>query len=293
MIPPSQPPSLPSSAYSTRPPSPSHPHSYPRPRPSTSIPSGANRLPLPPTRRLPAFIAPVAMSSTLSTSSAPPGPPLLLGSHGGALGQGGAQGGAGGQGQGQGQGQAAGRPAGSRTASGRHAQFVKPFAVPEYLECSQYRDRFFTTPEPVGPYSPFLDLAPSPSGSLHPAAPPTPSSSSYLPASTRNATSSSKDGPARHRLRPRLSDGLLGASAHDGAGGGARAAPAPAGPILLPTCWDAEDRCALLDVSGDGSTVSFGGSAKYGDRDAAAVRANRPIPPQSVPSQLPPGPHAD
>ncbi|GAA5822889.1 hypothetical protein JCM3770_004567 [Rhodotorula araucariae] len=52
-------------------------------------------------------------------------------------------------------------------------------------------------------------------------------------------------------------------------------------PILLPTCWDAQDRCALLELTSDGLGVSFAGSAKYGDRDAAAVRANRPVPPQA------------
>ncbi|KAI5477184.1 Ran-binding protein [Pseudohyphozyma bogoriensis] len=70
--------------------------------------------------------------------------------------------------------------------------------------------------------------------------------------------------------RVKLSEGL--ASVDD-------AAPSPV--ILLPTCWDNEDRCALIDVSTDALGCSFGGSAKYGDRDAAAVRANRPIPPQT------------
>ncbi|GAA5901729.1 hypothetical protein JCM8208_003570 [Rhodotorula glutinis] len=51
--------------------------------------------------------------------------------------------------------------------------------------------------------------------------------------------------------------------------------------ILLPTCWDDADRCALLELTSDGLGVSFAGSAKYGDRDAAAVRANRPVPPQA------------
>ncbi|GAA5944858.1 hypothetical protein JCM3775_003539 [Rhodotorula graminis] len=51
--------------------------------------------------------------------------------------------------------------------------------------------------------------------------------------------------------------------------------------IPLPTCWDEADRCALLELTSDGLGVSFAGSAKYGDRDAAAVRANRPVPPQA------------
>ena len=48
--------------------------------------------------------------------------------------------------------------------------------------------------------------------------------------------------------------------------------------VLLPTCWNLEDRCSLVEVSSDGLNVSFCGSGKNGDRDAAAVRANRPMP---------------
>ncbi|KAK4052488.1 hypothetical protein OIV83_002290 [Microbotryomycetes sp. JL201] len=51
-------------------------------------------------------------------------------------------------------------------------------------------------------------------------------------------------------------------------------------PIYLPTCWNEMDRCALLELSSDRLNLMFAGSAKYGDRDAAAVRADRPIPPQ-------------
>ncbi|KAM0790579.1 hypothetical protein ACM66B_004446 [Microbotryomycetes sp. NB124-2] len=51
-------------------------------------------------------------------------------------------------------------------------------------------------------------------------------------------------------------------------------------PIYLPTCWNEHDRCALLELSSDRLNLMFAGSAKYGDRDAAAVRADRPIPPQ-------------
>lgn len=50
----------------------------------------------------------------------------------------------------------------------------------------------------------------------------------------------------------------------------------------LPTCWDTHDKSSLLDLSSDALSVSFVGSAKYGDRDAAAIRANRSIPPQSA-----------
>lgn len=47
--------------------------------------------------------------------------------------------------------------------------------------------------------------------------------------------------------------------------------------ILLPTCWDAKS--VLLDLGSDGVNVRFGGTAKYGDRDAAAVLTNQPIDP--------------
>lgn len=61
--------------------------------------------------------------------------------------------------------------------------------------------------------------------------------------------------------------------------------------VLLPTRWNNEDRCVLLDLDSDGLQVSFGGappprashadgagSAKYGDRDAGSIRTNAPIP---------------
>lgn len=53
-------------------------------------------------------------------------------------------------------------------------------------------------------------------------------------------------------------------------------------PILLPTAWNPDDKCALLDLTSDALGVSFAGSAKNGDRDAAAVRANRPVPSQAA-----------
>lgn len=51
--------------------------------------------------------------------------------------------------------------------------------------------------------------------------------------------------------------------------------------IPLPTHWDEGDKCALLELGSDRLVASFAGSAKYGDRDAAAVRANRPVPSQT------------
>ncbi|KWU42988.1 SPRY-domain-containing protein [Rhodotorula sp. JG-1b] len=55
-----------------------------------------------------------------------------------------------------------------------------------------------------------------------------------------------------------------------------------ADPVLLPTAWNPDDRCALLDLTSDALGVSFAGSAKNGDRDAAAVRTNRPVPSQAA-----------
>ena len=48
--------------------------------------------------------------------------------------------------------------------------------------------------------------------------------------------------------------------------------------IPLPTSWDPLDKCALLELSSNSLECSFRGSAKYGDRDAAAVRANHSVP---------------
>ncbi|GAA5833763.1 hypothetical protein JCM3766R1_000091 [Sporobolomyces carnicolor] len=53
------------------------------------------------------------------------------------------------------------------------------------------------------------------------------------------------------------------------------------GRILLPTKWDEGDKCALLELTSDGLQATFQGSAKYGDRDAAAVRADQPVPCES------------
>ncbi|KAI9592137.1 hypothetical protein BDF19DRAFT_425629 [Syncephalis fuscata] len=47
-----------------------------------------------------------------------------------------------------------------------------------------------------------------------------------------------------------------------------------------PTIWNSNDRCPLLDVSRDGLSVTYIGSGKS-DNDAAALRANRPMPVQA------------
>lgn len=158
-----------------------------------------------------------------------------------------------------------------RRLSSRHAAYQKPFPVPSYLKHSTYAAQFFTTPAPD---SPFVHL-PS-DGTLAPGA--------IAPADDRVAS---------------ISEGLGGGDLRLGG-------PGAQGTILLPTCWDEDDRCALIELSSDGLGVSFGGacaarsgvfptpadelplardpsgSAKYGDRDAASVRTNRPIPPQAA-----------
>ncbi|KAK9760457.1 hypothetical protein K7432_015485, partial [Basidiobolus ranarum] len=47
----------------------------------------------------------------------------------------------------------------------------------------------------------------------------------------------------------------------------------------LPTSWNGKDKCALLELSTDGIKVNYIGTGKS-DNDAAAVRANHPMPPQ-------------
>ncbi|GAA5823350.1 hypothetical protein JCM11251_007575 [Rhodosporidiobolus azoricus] len=136
----------------------------------------------------------------------------------------------------------------------RHATFQRPFPVPSYLlHSSLYAERYYTTPNDESPYSALA----TPGGVGSSSVEGTPSNGGFL------------------RKQASLSDALAvgGEGAAAPAGEGARNAP-----ILLPTCWDEDDRCALLELSSDGLGVSFAGSAKYGDRDAAAIRANRSVP---------------
>ncbi|GAA6031488.1 hypothetical protein JCM8097_006480 [Rhodosporidiobolus ruineniae] len=136
--------------------------------------------------------------------------------------------------------------------------YTRPFPVPSYLRhASLYADRFYTTPSERSDYS-ALESAPT-----------SETAGEEALASRGGSTSALKK-------KPSLSDALLVGS--QTAGGGTAAGDAP---ILLPTCWDEDDRCALLELSSDGLSVSFAGSAKYGDRDAAAIRANRPVPSQA------------
>ncbi|GAA5893581.1 hypothetical protein JCM6882_007855 [Rhodosporidiobolus microsporus] len=151
----------------------------------------------------------------------------------------------------------------------RHATFQRPFPVPPYLlHSSLFRDRYYTTPSEESAYSALVSPAADEGGSS---------------AAGAGAGGGSGSGVGV-RKKPSLSDALsvgpgVGIGVHAGDGLAAAAAATDA-PILLPTCWDEDDRCALLELSSDGLGVSFAGSAKYGDRDAAAIRANRPVPSQ-------------
>ncbi|GAA6010616.1 hypothetical protein JCM10207_007767 [Rhodosporidiobolus poonsookiae] len=129
----------------------------------------------------------------------------------------------------------------------RLATYTPPFPPPPYLRhASLFFPRFYTTPTDESPYS---------------------------------ALSSS---PTGLRKKSSLSDALaLPTDAVTLALAGDKLGTSSDAPILLPTCFDDADRCALLDLSSDGLGVSFAGSAKYGDRDAAAIRANRPVPTQA------------
>ncbi|GAA5874549.1 hypothetical protein JCM1840_002226 [Sporobolomyces johnsonii] len=137
----------------------------------------------------------------------------------------------------------------------RHATYSKPFPIPQYLRHSTASSRFYTTPSPESPYS-ALD-------------PP---------------SISEEDKPrvaGELRKKASLSDALRVGDNVGGVGAAGSATAERDAPILLPTCWDEDDRCALLELTSDGLGASFAGSAKYGDRDAAAVRANRPVPSQA------------
>ncbi|GAA5932564.1 hypothetical protein JCM1841_004314 [Sporobolomyces salmonicolor] len=137
----------------------------------------------------------------------------------------------------------------------RHATYSKPFPIPPYLRHSTASSRFYTTPSPESPYS-ALD-APSISSEGKPS------------------------GAGKLRKKASLSDALRVGDDVGGAGAAGSATAERDAPILLPTCWDEDDRCALLELTSDGLGANFAGSAKYGDRDAAAVRANRPVPSQA------------
>ncbi|BGP42022.1 hypothetical protein JCM10449v2_006019 [Rhodotorula kratochvilovae] len=146
-------------------------------------------------------------------------------------------------------------PAPSASSPTTMTTFQRPFPVPAYLRhATLFFDRFETVPSAAD-------------GDL---------------ALEDRAASSSNKGKGRAPLSAALGVELAAPAAAVTAMGAARSGKARENPpILLPTCWDESDRCALLELTSDGLGVSFAGSAKYGDRDAAAVRANRPVPPQA------------
>ncbi|GAA5863677.1 hypothetical protein JCM3774_001211 [Rhodotorula dairenensis] len=101
--------------------------------------------------------------------------------------------------------------------------------------------------------------------------------------STGLSSSESTQPPARGGVGQQpLGDSSKGKQpSYDHYGGGDTTDDVGEDPILLPTAWNPDDRCALLDLTSDALGVSFAGSAKNGDRDAAAIRANRPVPSQA------------
>ncbi|GAA5985958.1 hypothetical protein JCM10908_006348 [Rhodotorula pacifica] len=135
----------------------------------------------------------------------------------------------------------------SSTLAPRTEPYTSAFPIPSYLQhASLYRDRF-STGEGAG--------------------------TGYSVGEANYPTSSAIKGKAKQydtSSQPHVPAGASAAAASD--------RPAP---ILLPTVWNPDDRCALLDLTSDALGVSFAGSAKNGDRDAAAVRANRPVPSQA------------
>ncbi|GAA6060229.1 hypothetical protein JCM10212_003469 [Sporobolomyces blumeae] len=125
---------------------------------------------------------------------------------------------------------------------GTHVPWSPPFPLPTYLTHSAYASSFRTTPLSSPSAVPTLGSSSTTTTTTH---------GTTLSPSSSTSTSSSLSTSTSTLLRD---------------------------PIPLPTKWDPSDRCALLELSSDSRTASFAGSAKYGDRDAAAVRADRPVP---------------
>jgi hypothetical protein len=104
--------------------------------------------------------------------------------------------------------------------------FTSPFPVPSYLRhASLYAERFYATPE----------------------------DSSVLGAGASADSGVEKSLKSKSSISDALS---LGSELAGGRGEGANSVP-----LLLPTCWDEDDRCALLELSSDGLGVSFAGSS--------------------------------
>lgn len=131
----------------------------------------------------------------------------------------------------------------------RHATYSLPFPLPDYLKHSTYADRFFTTPVEQPPFFSGTTTSTTEAGDVEmvsgPAAPP---------------TSTSGGGGGTLSASHSLSEGLASLS------GDGRDAQST---ILLPTCWDEEDRCALIELSSDALGASFAGESRPGARTDA------------------------
>lgn len=133
----------------------------------------------------------------------------------------------------------------------RSEPFMQPFAVPSYLRHARlFSDRFATAPS--DPTSTKVGAAQT----LHTA-----------------GQATATDYKGKFKQATTLPPSATATSS--------ATSPVVRDPILLPTCWNKDDACALLELTSDALGASFAGSAKNGDRDAAAVRANRPVPNQA------------
>lgn len=114
------------------------------------------------------------------------------------------------------------------------------FPVPRYLDHSVFRSRMFTYPSPVR--SPLIARH-APRASTHQAA----NNYSLLGPETRAPAAGSS---RKSQLAASLASSAGQTDREDWS-------------IPLPTCWDQEDRCSLVEVSGDGLEVSFCGALAW------------------------------
>ncbi|KAI9025698.1 hypothetical protein DFJ74DRAFT_705193 [Hyaloraphidium curvatum] len=108
---------------------------------------------------------------------------------------------------------------------------------------------------------------------------PSPSRASHVPPGPPGIPSYLRDTPVGVALRAAPQDGPAERPKF------AVRLPAPsAGPeaqvasVPLPSAWNSKDKCSLLQLANGGLTVNYNGTGKN-DSDAAAVRANHPVPP--------------
>ena len=158
----------------------------------------------------------------------------------------------------------------------------KAFDVPTYLQYSVFQSRMFTYPHPSSS-SPLVERDGDGAAG-----------SSTSP--RRRRTSSTPTVMASFKPKSLLAASLNATGAAQAASDDWTGASRRCGTLRLtstvglPTHWDTDDRCPLVEISSDGLGVAFCGpsrshvrsdrlgSGKNGDRDAAAVRANRPMP---------------